>query len=144
MASRSLDDLLPPVKARAEQFRELCKGQGIDILIYCTYRSLAEQAELYEQGRTTPGTVVTNAPAGYSYHNWRCAFDWVPLVGGKPAWSNKALYLKAGILAESVGLEWAGRWTGKLRETAHCQYTGGLTLADMRAGKIPTTKVENG
>ncbi|CAB5187093.1 hypothetical protein UFOVP161_1, partial [uncultured Caudovirales phage] len=27
------------------------------------------------------------------------------------------------------------RWTGKLREMAHFQYTGGLTLADFKAGK---------
>lgn len=144
MASRSLNDLHPAVKALAEEFVAKCALHNIDILIYCTYRSGREQDELYAQGRTKPGNVVTNAYAGQSYHNWRCAFDWVPIVGGKPQWNDKALYLKAGLIAEAVGLEWAGRWTGKLRETAHCQYTGGLTLADMRAGKIPTAKVENG
>lgn len=137
MASRSLDDLLPPVKARAEEFKAKCEEAGLDILIYCTYRSGKEQDELYDQGRTAPGKIVTNARAGESWHNWHCAFDFVPMVGGKPQWSNLTLYRQAGLIAESVGLEWAGRWTGKLRETAHCQYRGGLTLEDMRLGKEP-------
>lgn len=135
MASRSLDDLLPPVKEKVLHFLAECEKVDLDILIYCTYRSGAEQSELYEQGRTKPGEIVTNARAGESWHNWRCAFDFVPLVAGKPAWKNKALYSSAGYIAEQCGLEWAGRWQGSLRETAHCQYRGGLTLADMRLGK---------
>ena len=134
MASRSLDDLLPVVKRKAEEFRKLCADQGMDILIYCTYRSPEEQDGLYAQGRTKPGKIVTNARGGESFHNYGCAFDFVPLVAGKPAWSDTNLYRKAGVIAESVGLEWAGRWTGSLRETAHCQYTGGLTLAQLKAG----------
>jgi peptidoglycan L-alanyl-D-glutamate endopeptidase CwlK len=136
MASRSVFDLHPVVRMKAEAFLTACDREGIDVLIYCTYRSGAEQDELYAQGRTKPGKICTNARAGQSYHNWHCAFDWVPLVGGKPQWNDKALYLKAGVLAESVGLEWAGRWTGKLRETAHCQYTGGLTVNDLIDGKV--------
>ena len=134
MASRSLDDLLPVVEVKARLFQQKCAEQGLDVLIYCTHRSSEEQDELYAQGRTKPGKVVTNARGGESWHNHRCAFDFVPLVAGKPAWSNTSLYRKAGVIAESVGLEWAGRWTGSLRETAHCQYTGGLTLAQLKSG----------
>lgn len=134
MASRSLDDLLPPVREKALMFETACALHGHDVLIYCTYRPEKEQNELYAQGRTKPGRIVTNARGGESLHNWRCAFDYVPLVGGKPQWNDKALYLKTGIIAEECGLQWAGRWKGTLRETAHCQYTGGLSLADLRAG----------
>ena len=137
MASRQLEDLHPIVRVKAEQFESKCAAAGVPVLIYCTHRSGVEQDELYAQGRTKPGAIVTNARAGESLHNWRCAFDFVPIVGGKPQWNDKALYLKAGIIAESVGLEWAGRWKGKLRETAHCQYTGGLSLKDLREGKVP-------
>lgn len=135
MASRSLDDLHPIVREKAQLFESACASQGIDILIYCTFRSGEEQNVLYAQGRTAPGKIVTNARAGESFHNWNLAFDWVPVVGGKPQWADTALYLKAGIIAESVGLEWAGRWKGSLRETAHCQYSGGLKIADLKAGK---------
>ena len=136
MASRSLDDLVPPARERAVLFQTTCALYGMDILIYCTYRSEEEQDDLYAQGRTKPGRIVTNARGGESWHNHRCAFDFVPLVAGKPAWDDANLYRKAGVIAESVGLEWAGRWKGSLRETAHCQYTGGLTLAELRSGKV--------
>ncbi len=129
MASRSLLDLNPETRKRAEQFIVECERAGIDVLIYCTYRSNKEQDVLYAQGRTTAGNIVTNARGGQSWHNHRAAFDFVPLVNGKAAWNDKCLYEKCGKIAESLGLEWAGRWTGSLRETAHCQFRGGLTLA---------------
>ena len=78
-------------------------------------------------------SVVTNARMSLS--TARCAFDFVPMVAGKPQWADAALYRKVGVIAESVGLEWAGRWTGSLRETAHCQFSNGLKLSDLRAGK---------
>ena len=131
MASRSLDDLEPETRRRAKRFIEECAAAGIDVLIYCTHRSNAEQDALYAQGRSAPGAVVTNARGGQSWHNWRRAFDFVPLVGGKAAWNDADLYRRAGIIAEQCGLEWAGRWTGKLRETAHCQHRGGYTLAQL-------------
>ena len=87
------------------------------------------------QGRTKPGKIVTNAKGGQSFHNWRCAFDFVPVVNGKARWDDKAAYAKCGERGESLGLEWAGRWTGKLKETAHMQYTGGLKLIDFQNGK---------
>lgn len=132
--SRKLEDLHPKVKTLCEQFIASCDKQGIDILITSTYRDGESQNELYSQGRTSPGRVVTNARAGQSYHNWRVAFDFVPLVFGKPAWNDIALFTKCGEIAESVGLEWAGRWK-KFKELAHCQYTGGLTLQDFQQGK---------
>lgn len=136
MASRSLSDLQPKVRELCMKWIDACKVQGIDVLVYCTYRGPEEQDELYAQGRTKPGRIVTNARAYQSFHNFRCAIDFVPMVGGKPAWDSKELYAKAGRVAEELGFEWAGRWTGKLRETAHLQYTGGLTLAQLKAGAV--------
>jgi peptidoglycan L-alanyl-D-glutamate endopeptidase CwlK len=89
---------------------------------------------LYAQGRTAPGKKVTNAKGGQSFHNWKVAFDFCPIVNGKPNWNDVALYTKCGEIAESVGLEWAGRWKS-FKELAHCQYTGGLTLHDFQQGK---------
>jgi peptidoglycan L-alanyl-D-glutamate endopeptidase CwlK len=116
------------------EFINRCKAEGIDVIITSTYRDAESQNKLYAQGRTEPGKKVTNAKAGQSFHNWRVAFDFVPIVGGKAIWNDDALWAKCGEIAEGVGLEWAGRWT-KFKETAHCQYTGGLSLADFQAGK---------
>lgn len=129
-----MSDLNPKVAALCSEFINRCKAAGIDVIITSTYRDAESQNALYAQGRTTPGKKVTNAKAGQSYHNWRVAFDFVPIVGGKAVWNNDELWQKCGEIAESVGLEWAGRWT-KFKETAHCQYTGGLSLADFHAGK---------
>lgn len=135
MASRSLEDLEPAVKELAITFVKKCADVGIDVLIYCTWRSHTEQDELYAQGRTKPGKRVTDAKGGQSWHNYKRAFDFVPLVNGKAAWNDTKLYNTCGTIGEGIGLEWAGRWTGSLKETAHMQYRGGKTLADMQKEK---------
>jgi len=133
--SRSLDDLIAPAKKRVEHFLSLCKDEGIDLLVTSTYRDNESQQALYEQGRTTAGKVVTNAKAGDSWHNWRCAVDVVPIVNGKPNWDGlHPVWDQIGKLGEQAGLEWAGRWR-TFKELAHFQYTGGLTLTDLKSGK---------
>ena len=92
ISSRKLEDLNPKVRTLAEQFIKACDKAGIDVLIYCTYRDNEMQNYLYSQGRTVKGKIVTNAKAGDSWHNWRCACDFVPMIGGKPQWSNTKLY----------------------------------------------------
>jgi len=132
---------VPACKAKTESFLKLAKDANIDLLVTSTYRDNESQAALFSQGRTKPGAIVTNAKPGQSWHNWRCAFDVVPLRNGKPVWGTSGtdgdLWRKIGEMGEAVGLEWAGRWTGKLREMAHFQYTGGLSLAELQSGKVP-------
>lgn len=132
--SRNLSDLHPIVRLRCEQFIAECAKQGINALITSTYRDNASQNALYAQGRTTKGAIVTNAKAGQSFHNWRVAFDFVPIVNGKAQWNDLELFNKCGEIAESVDLEWAGRWK-RFKEMAHCQYTGGLSLLDFQQGR---------
>ena len=132
--SRSLDDLLPAVKVRVEKFINSAKDAGIDLLITSTYRDNASQTALYAQGRTAAGRIVTNAKAGESFHNYRCAVDVVPLINGKPVWDvSYQVWQTIGKLGQENGLEWAGNWT-KFKEMPHFQYTGGLTLAQLKSG----------
>ena len=136
--SRSLNDLHPYVKYLAEELIEASKEHGIDLLITSTYRDFESQNALYAQGRTKPGAKVTNAKAGQSFHNWRVAFDVVPLRAGKPVWNTGGadgqLWQTIGKLGVDLGLEWAGNWK-TFKEFPHFQFTGGLTLADLNAGK---------
>lgn len=134
--SRDIKELLPNVASMAEAFVKRCDEIGIDAIITSTYRDFESQQVIYNQGRVTPGKIVTWAKPGQSYHNFRCAFDFVPVVHGKAQWKDEALFAKCGEIAESVGLEWSGRWKRR-KETAHCQYTGGLTLKDLNEGKLP-------
>lgn len=127
MSSRDIDDLNQATRQMAVVHKQLCKMRGIDLLIYCTMRGNAEQTELYAIGRTKPGRIVTNARAGQSAHNpddngRASAYDCVPLIHGKPMWDSKhPLWPIVGAAGEEAGLSWSGRWTGKLKETAHFQ-----------------------
>ena len=132
--SRDLKDLHPTVAQLCKDFIAACKAHGIDVLITSTYRDAESQNALYAQGRSSPGKVVTNAKAGQSMHNYKCAFDFVPIVNGKAVWCDATLFERCGTIAESVGLEWAGRWK-RFKEMAHCQFTNGLTLRDLQNGK---------
>ena len=152
MASRKLTDLVPELREKAKQVQLLCQQRGIDLLIYCTYRSPDEQARLYRQSRTLaqikpkaaqlrkqgfgvladvlmkvgpqPGKLgkhVTKAAPGQSWHNFRRAFDAVPLVGGKPMWESTHPHWQVyGKAVREVGLEWAGDWK-TFREFPHAQ-----------------------
>ncbi len=132
--SRNIEDLHPKVAGMCRAFIKNCADAGIDVLITSTYRDKESQAALYAKGRTAAGPKVTNARPGQSWHNWRVAFDFVPIENGKAQWDDTRAFQRCGEIAESIGLEWAGRWKS-FKELAHCQFTGGLTLADFQAGK---------
>ena len=129
--SRKTEDLNPKVADLCRQFIAKCGAQGIDVIITSTYRDAESQNALYAQGRITPGKKVTNAKAGQSYHNFKVAFDFCPIVAGKAQWNDTATFTKCGEIAESLGLEWAGRWKS-FKELAHVQYTDGKTLEQLR------------
>jgi len=131
--SRDIKDLHPKVKAMAEKFLSECKAAGLNVNIYSTYRDHESQNDLYAQGRTKPGKVVTKAKGGDSFHNWKVAFDSAPVVNGSIPWNDAKLFEKMGAIGESVGLEWGGRW--KFKDMPHFQFTGGLSIADFKAGK---------
>lgn len=128
MPSRKIEDCHPSLQPLLTAFLAQCKAVGLDVLVTCTYRSNAEQAAAYAQGRTTPGPKVTNALPGQSRHNDTLdgkpasrAFDIVPLEHGKPVWdSAHPAWKKAGEIGTALGLEWAGTWR-TMREFPHFQ-----------------------
>lgn len=134
--SRNINDLHPYVAGLCRKLISECKKQGIELLVTSTYRDAESQNWLYAQGRTRAGAKVTNAKAGYSFHNFKLAFDIVPIVGGKAMWNDLRTFRRVGEIGKSLGLEWAGDWKS-FPELAHFQWTGGLSLAQLRAGKQP-------
>ena len=111
-----------------------CALHGIQLCVTQGYRSSAEQAALYAKGRTAPGKIVTRAPPGYSWHEFRRAYDVAVLdAKGKATWPNDvALWKTIGGLGKSVGLEWGGDFR-TITDRPHFQLTGGLTLTQARA-----------
>lgn len=141
ITSRLLTDLLPLVQSKCKAHKAACTAKGVELLITCTYRDAEAQNTLFAQGRTAPGRVVTNARGGQSLHNFRLAYDLVPLRGGKPVWStdngpDMDLWQLVGALGKAQGLEWAGDWP-HFTEFPHFQFTGGFTLAQIQAGQVP-------
>lgn len=92
-----------------------CHNAGVGIRFVEGYRPNERQAELYAQGRTTPGPIVTNAKPGQSKHNVfpSCAVDLESATPGGLAFAGK--------MAAAVGLEWGGSWKS-LVDPPHFQW----------------------
>jgi peptidoglycan L-alanyl-D-glutamate endopeptidase CwlK len=139
--SRNLDDLEPDVRELCVQLLAACAREGINLMVTHTRRTWEEQAQLYARGRTAPGPAVTNAPPGYSWHNFGRAFDVAekdrtPYDLGTPGpRDDDSIWNRIGDLGESLGLEWGGRW--KRPDRPHFEHHGGQTLAAMRASVGP-------
>lgn len=73
-------------------------------------RTMSQQREIYAQGRTKPGKVVSNAKPGQSAHNFGYAVDLWPLkADGDFDWGAKVdLFKKMGAIAAELGLTWGG------------------------------------
>jgi peptidoglycan L-alanyl-D-glutamate endopeptidase CwlK len=112
ISSRKLSDLTLETQEKAKALIAGCLLEGITLLVYCTYRDNESQDALYAQGRTTKGAIVTKVKGGMSFHNYRIAFDAVPLINGKEQWDNVTLWKRVGAVAEQAGLNWGGSWQG--------------------------------
>lgn len=130
--SRDLKELEPKTRILAYKLVKACKEAGIDLLVTSTFRDKESQDDIYAQGRTKPGGKVTNARGGMSFHQYRCAFDVVPLVGGKAVWNDDHLWTNIRDLAEALGLESGSRWHS-FPEWPHLQHTNGLGIKQLNA-----------
>ena len=71
--------LHPKVRDQFTNFIDTIETQtGLTFRIVQGFRSFADQQAIYDQGRTTPGKIVTWAKAGQSYHCYGMAADIVP------------------------------------------------------------------
>ena len=131
--SRSLSDLLPQVAVKAYRLVELCAEEDLQIIITSTYRDRECQEVLYAQGRAMlAGPKATWCRPGFSWHEYRRAFDVMPLFMGKPCATvkstHKAIWFKLGALGEAIGLKWGGRWEMH-PDWSHFYLPEGMTLA---------------
>ena len=131
-----LSALTPELRSLAQRHLDLCKGAGIDLLVVQGYRSLQEQAALYEAGRGPDGgRKVTNARPGFSWHNFRRAYDLAVVEGGKIIW-NSPKYTEAGKIGKSLGLVWGGDFKSVRGDLGHFEYHPGFTLAQARTETV--------
>jgi peptidoglycan L-alanyl-D-glutamate endopeptidase CwlK len=127
--------LKPVAQAAARKFMAAVvpamAGHGYEVRITSGYRSYAEQDALYAQGRTTKGPIVTQAPAGYSWHNFGLSFDITLFKGGVPVYDSP-LYAECAAIGETQGLDCGAYWA-KFKDEPHYQVATGKTMAQLRA-----------
>lgn len=133
-----IDELHPSIQPFARELVRTAAASGIELAVTDGYRSNEQQAELYAQGRTKPGLIVTHAKPGQSWHNYGLAFDVAVMSDGRWTWPNDmALWERIGALGKSVGLEWGGDFPEGQVDRPHFEHRGGLTIAQAAAGERP-------
>jgi peptidoglycan L-alanyl-D-glutamate endopeptidase CwlK len=125
-----IKQLQPRIRLAAAMLVTHAASLGYRLIITQGLRTWREQDELYAQGRTAPGSVVTNARGGTSWHNFGLAFD-VALLRDDGS-VDYDIPEEVGRLGEGQGLEWGGRWRG-FRDDAHFQSRRHLTIREARA-----------
>lgn len=133
-ASRARMRLLyPDVAIRAERlYSDIFLHTGLEPRMTESVRTFARQAELYAQGRTAPGSIVTNAKPGFSLHHYACAFDTAFIDRKtKKVVDTDSVWQDYGHLAAAQGFDWGGGWK-TIHDTPHCELTYGVSLDQMR------------
>ena len=117
--SRAISDLNESLQDTVKWLLLDTEWINLDLLIYCTYRSPAEQARAYRNGRSIHQIrekanelalkygrhdladllisvgpqfgreIITHAGPGQSLHQYGAAFDAVPMRDGKPVWNHR-------------------------------------------------------
>lgn len=133
ISTPSTGGLLPLVKRQAQNVIDEMALLGHRVRITEGYRTFERQGELYAQGRTKPGPIVTNAKPGESLHNYGVAIDFVFVKEGYNA--SKELWETLGKTGEKQGFRWGGRWQGFV-DRPHFELTFNYSLKAFQQGKV--------
>lgn len=124
MASRRIEDLQqkfqPMVRELLTRGNAVINATGYKLFITDGFRSFAEQTELYAQGRTKPGPIVTQARAGESPHNYGLAVDLAFQKNGELSYAAN-LYKPVYEIARQLGFVLGADWTGFV-DVPHFEY----------------------
>lgn len=117
----------PLLKAKVEQMAEMLADE-FPFRVTQGLRTWDEQAALFAKGRTAPGSIVTDAPPGFSYHQFGLAVDVVPMTDIGPDWNiDHPQWNRLIAVGTSVGLT-AGAWFRTFKDMPHFQLEGVLPL----------------
>lgn len=136
--SRDIDRLRPDVAANCRIWLERCKAAGLSVLVTNTVRDREYQAYLYQQGRSRPGSIVTNS-AVPTFHSDKAglAFDFCKNKKGHE-YDDPAFFRKAAMIAKEMGFSWGGDWRS-FPDSPHIQWDnqGAWTGKMILAGNMP-------
>ena len=160
LSNKLILTLEPIVQPKVHELLVRCAREGMLMRVHQARRTFAEQTAIHAKGRTAwgepclhegrrypvgscptgkhpMGAAVTNAPAGYSIHNFGlaidiCEMDKTPFDLGVPGPSDDdALWDKAADIGEALGFECGFRW--KRPDPGHFEYLQGTSLLALRA-----------
>lgn len=133
-----LQQFHPKVRPDFQAFIEECETCfDITLRLMSVYRDMAQQAKIYEVGRTvkgenaTPekpmGDIISDAPPGSSWHNWHLACDLgIVLANGSVSYNFD--YSKFANIGQQWNIGWGGNFPGKFKDPDHFEEQCGQTL----------------
>lgn len=131
--------LHPKLRGEVATILSEIQAKGVSIRITQGLRTFEEQANIYAQGRTLPGKIVSNAKAGSSFHNYGTAIDFCLLhKDGSVSFSmnedldqdKKFDWMEVVEIFKSHGWSWGGDWIHS-KDTPHFEKVFGHTWQDM-------------
>ncbi len=96
-----------------KKFITEARAQGYKVVVVSGSRTVKEQKDIYAQGRTAPGPIVTKVDGGESAHNFGLAIDYAFVNNsGGIFWPNPTdeVWQKVAEIGKSLSLEWGGDW----------------------------------
>lgn len=138
MDTRSLNNLntlhptFKPIAVQAWTQAQAWMPDNVKLIVIQGLRSFEESDALYAQGRTKPGPIVTNAPAGESYHNYGLAFDFAMVTDGKDDNVVGPLWMKVVEIMKAQGMIWGGDFKS-IKDNPHFEMRYGHTWKDLLA-----------
>lgn len=131
-SERNIATLNPKVQPLARELIEMATAAGIHVKVIAGLRTYEQQDELYAQGRTLPGKIVTKAKGGQSNHNFGVAFDvGIFSTDSKHYFGESPDYLKVGTIGRSLGLKWGGDFQN-FEDQPHFEFTNGRSLTQLK------------
>lgn len=143
-----IEKLHPKLRAEVRALFEKIEAgftPNISIRLAQGLRTFQEQRDLYAQGRTKPGSKVTWVNAGYSYHNYGVAIDFVLLydLDGNGTYETASWDLKKDLdkdkladwmevvaIFKAAGWAWGGDWKSS-KDYPHFEKSFGLSATQM-------------
>lgn len=145
-AQRPLPSALHPIiETKRDQLVAQAGDIGIDVVITDGFRSIDEQDQIHQQGRSASGSIVTYAEGGESYHNYGLAIDFaLRLPDGSVVWdierddngNGRPDWFEVADIGKELGFEWGGDWN-RFKDYPHLQMDFGLSIRQLQDGYRP-------
>ena len=125
---QGVDMLYPDLKDKVLALQNVMAEKKMPVKIFQTWRSAKEQDDKYQQGRSKPGKIITNARGYQSYHQYGLAAD---IIFERYGWNPPSLawWFELGKEGKKLGLVWGGDWD--LKDYAHFEWHPFFTWQDL-------------